>query len=189
MIFELVGEEMNRKIRILSVICICWFMFSMTVYANSRKEMDFISVGLSNDESVLLPKGARESSGMDGSSRGDYISSSYLNISNKGYGEIGILAMTLAHKPVKKIRMNVYLDRWDEEKETWFQVDYYYFTYEYKEGEEDLTEVTEDFSVLGLPTGCYYRLRSFNAVFPFEGGVESQGPVTDGVLITDGPAV
>ena len=180
---------MKKFLRLLFMLCVFCSMFSIMSYANLKKETSTIFIGPSKDESILLPKNVKESSGMGSSTRGNYISSAYLNISNKGYGEIGIVAMTLAHKPVKKIRMNVYLDRWDENKEDWFQVDYYYFTYEYKEGEEDLTEVTEDFSVLGLPTGCYYRLRSFNAVFPFEGGVESQGPVTDGILITDGPAV
>ncbi len=179
---------MNRRIKFLSIVLIFCFMFSLVAYAAVNEKQKLL-IAEEKEDSVLLPEGAIESSGVDGSARGDYISSSYLKITNKGYGEIGIVAITLAHKPVKKIRMNVYLDRWDEIKETWYQVDYFYFTYEHKEGEEDLTEVTEDFSVLGLPTGCYYRLRSFNAVFPFEGGVESQGPVTDGVLITNGPAV
>ena len=176
---------MEKRFKVFLGTVLYCVMLSITVYANTNKKNNQLVV----EGSILLPENIITSTGYGNKTRGDYISMSLLTITNKGYGEIGIYASTLAHQPVKKIRMNVYLDRWDEEKETWFQVDYYYFTYEYKEGEEDLTEVTEDFSVLGLPTGCYYRLRSFNAVFPFEGGVESQGPVTDGILITDGPAV
>lgn len=176
---------MKRTLKFFGALLLYCLIFSIPVYANSHRRFE----STTTEDSVLLPENIRTSTGYGNDTRGNYISISLLNISNKGYGEIGIYASTLAHQPVKKIRMNVYLDRWDEEKETWYQVDYYYFTYEYKEGEEDLTEATESFSVLGLPTGCYYRLRSFNAVFPFEGGVESQGPKTDGILITDGPAV
>ncbi len=176
---------MKKTLKLIGTILLCCLMFSTTICAN----MDKKSPSTSSEDSILLPENVRTSTGYGNNPRGNYISMSLLNISNKGYGEIGIYASTLAHQPVKKIRMNVYLDRWDEEKETWYQVDYYYFTYEHEENGEDLSEATESFSVLGLPTGCYYRLRSFNAVFPFEGGVESQGPVTDGVLITDGPAV
>lgn len=176
---------MKTKAKILLAILICCFAFSLTVYANVNEKTN----SSAGEDSILLPGNIKSSTGYGNITRGNYISTSVLTISNKGYGEIGVYASTAAHKPVKKIRMNVYLDRWDENKETWVQVDYYFFTYEHKEGEEDLTSVSEAFSVLGLPTGCYYRLRSFNAVFPFEGGVESQGPVTDGVLITDGPAV
>lgn len=177
-----------KKILKLFIVILSCLLCSLTVYANSSRRANK-SNSLTSEDSILLPPDVNESTGYGSISRGNYISVSVLNISNKGYGEIGIYASTAAYKPVKKIRMNVYLDRWDEEKKTWLQVDYYYFTYEYKEGGEELTSVSEAFSVLGLPTGCYYRLRSFNAVFPFEGGVESQGPVTDGVLITDGPAV
>ncbi len=180
---------MYKKVKFLFVTFICCFMFFITAYAGGNNNSKPTLTGAKNEESVLLPETVRESTARGGTARGNYISSSMLNISNEGYGEIGILAMTLCHKPVKKIRMNVYLDRWDENTESWVQVDYYYFTYEYKEGDDDLIDATESFSVLGLPTGCYYRLRSFNAVFPFEGGVESQGPMTDGILITDGPAV
>ncbi len=176
---------MKNKVKYLLTILICCFAFSLTIYANVNKKTDFSA----REDSILLPENIKSSSGYGNTSRGNYISTSVLTISNKGYGEIGIYASTAAHKPVEKIRMNIYLDRWDENKEKWVQVDYYYFTYEYEEGGEELTSVSEAFSVLGLPTGCYYRLRSFNAVFPFEGGVESQGPVTDGVLITNGPAV
>ncbi|MDO5551664.1 MAG: DUF6147 family protein, partial [Lachnospiraceae bacterium] len=119
--------------------------------------------------------------------RGTYIASSGLSISNKGYGVIGIYADTLAHVPVKKIRMNFYLDRWDEDDQEWYQVEHYNYLYEYEEGGEDLTSVSESFSVIGLPANCYYRLRGAHTVWPFTGGFETQGPKTDGIWISDGP--
>lgn len=169
---------MKKIIKLLLVIITFNIFTSMTVFAEEDMQWG---------ESILLPENVHYSVGYGNISRGDYLSSSMLNITNEGYGSIGIYASTACHVPVKKIRMTVYLDRWDENSEKWIQVDYYNFIYEDKKEEKNLTAVSEAFSVIALPTGCYYRLRSFNCVWPFSGGSEMQGPMTDGILITDGP--
>lgn len=180
---------MKRIIKIMLVTVLGCLFFSTAALADDEfdweqnKKNIFIT-----RESVLLQEGVNQSIGYGNAAKGNFLANSQLNITNEGYGSIGIIAGTYCHVPVRKIRMAVYLDRWDETKEDWFQVGYYNFIYEHKEGDEDLTAVTESFSVIGLPTGCYYRLRSFNCVWPFSGGSEMQGPMTDGILITDGPA-
>lgn len=173
---------MKNKINIFLSIFLMSFLFSMVSFASENE------VYTSNTETILLPKDVKGDMGYGNIVRGTYIASSGLGISNKGYGVIGIYADTLAYVPVKKIRMNFYLDRWDENDQDWYQVEHYNFLYEYKEGGEDLTSASESFSVVGLPTNCYYRLRGVHTVWPFEGGFESQGPKTNGVLIKDGPA-
>lgn len=167
-----------KKIKVFFMSLFLSLVFSITAFADADVEWG---------SSALLPEGVKQDIDRTNVGRGRYLSSAGLTIINKGYGEIGIYADTLCHVPVKKIRMNVYLDRWDEDKEDWIQVDYYSFTAEYKEGGEDITSITESFSVLGLPTGIYYRLRSANVVYAFDGTMEVQGPKTDGILITDGP--
>lgn len=169
---------MRKTIRLFLGIIIFNILICITAFANEEMEWG---------ESELLPEDVHYSVGYGQIGRGNYLSSSILNITNEGYGSIGILAGTYCHAPVKKIRMTVYLDCWNEIDQKWIQVDYYNFIYEHKEGEEDLITVTESFSVIGFPTGYHYRLRSFNCVWPFSGGSEMQGPMTDGVLITDGP--
>lgn len=179
---------MKRLIKLFSGIFVCCLLFTITSLASEDMEWEQKMSSISVErESVLLPGGVNLSASYDYGTRGRYLSSYSLGITNEGYGTIGIYANILAHVPVKKIRMNVYLDRWDENSEEWVQVDGYKFAYEYEEGGEDLTAATEMFSVNGFPTGCYYRLRGICAVYPFEGGLESQGPITDGVLITNGP--
>lgn len=179
---------MKRAIKtFLLTIMGCVFM-SMTAFAEEGVNWTQAASSMNIEgTSVLLPEGVNQSVGYDNVARGEFISSCTISITNKGYGEIGIYGNVFAHKPVKKIRLNIYLDRWDENEEDWFQVDSYRFVYEYEEGGEDLVDVTESFSVLGFPTGCYYRLRSACTVWPFEGGFESRGPMTHGILITDGP--
>ena len=179
---------MKRIIRAcLLVVLNCLFM-SMTAFANEDINWTQIASRMNiEDTSVLLPEGVNQSISYGNGARGEYLSSCTIGITNNGYGEIGIYGNVFAHKPVKKIRLNIYLDRWDENQEDWYQVDLYRFVYEYEEGGEDLVDVSESFSVLGFPTGCYYRLRGACTVWPFTGGFESQGPMTHGVLITDGP--
>lgn len=179
---------MKRTIKILILTFIgCLFM---SIISFADEDINWIQIANKlniEDTSILLPDSAKQSFSYGNITRGEYLSSCTLGITNNGYGEIGIYGNVLAHKPVKKIRMNIYLDRWDENQEEWFQVDSYRFVYEYEEGGKDLTSVSESFSVLGFPTGFYYRLRGACTVWPFEGGFESQGPMTDGILITDGP--
>lgn len=180
---------MKKSIKIFLGMIICCFMFSITAFANEDEQWEQVVRDLSIDtESLLLPEGVNQSIGYGNNARGKYLSSATLSITNKGYGVIGIYGNVLVHKPVKKIRMNIFLDRWDEDAEDWFQVDAYRFLYEYEEGGEDLTSISESFSVTGFPTGCYYRLRGICGVWSFEGGLESQGPITNGILITNGPA-
>ena len=120
--------------------------------------------------------------------RGRYIASSGLSITNKGYGVLEVYADTLAYQAVKKIKMTIFLDQWSENDEDWIQIDSKSMTYEYDGGSEDLHEVSETFLVENLETGKYYRLRGLHAVWSFDGYIESHTTMTDGILLTDGPA-
>lgn len=139
-------------------------------------------------QSRLLPKGIRESRDQQIVARGRYIASSGLAITNEGYGILEVYADTLAHVAVKKIKMTIYLDQWDEDNNDWIQIDSKSLTYEYKEGEEVLNEASQSFLVENLETNRYYRLRGLHAVWSFDGLMETQSTVTNGVLLTDGPA-
>lgn len=181
---------MKEKLKVLFAIVIGCLVLSITAFADEDAEWeDALKKMPSPKESILLPEGVNTSVGYGNNARGNYIGTSGLSLTNKGYNVLGIHVDTACHVPVKKIRMSVFLDRWDEGEQDWFQVDAYNFTYEYKEGGEDLTFVSEDFDVSGFPADNYYRLRSFHAVWPFTGGVEMQGPMTNGIKLTDGPSL
>ena len=179
-----------KKIRLLLAVLVGCLALSITSFADEGAEWDEAIKNLpSHRESVLLPEGVNKSTDFGNSTRGSYLGSAGLSLANRGYNVLGIYADTACHVPVKKIRMSIFLDRWDEGEEDWFQVDAYNFTYEHKEGGEDLTFVSVDFDVSGFPADNYYRLRSFHAVWPFTGGVEMQGPMTDGLKLTDGASL
>ena len=178
---------MKKKLKMLLAIIIGCFVFSITAFADEDAEWEDAIKNLPvQKESVLLPDGVNKSVGYGNAMRGNYMGSSGLGLVNKGYSVLGIHADTACHVPVKKIKMNIYLDRWNETEQDWIQVDAYSFTYEYKEGGEDLTFVAVDFDVSGFPANNYYRLRSFHAVWAFTGALEMQGPMTDGIKLTSG---
>ena len=181
---------MKEKVRLLLAIIIGCLTLSITAFADEDAEWEEAIKNLPmHRESVLLPEGVNKVVDYGNSARGNYIATSGLSLANRGYSVLGIYADTACHVPVKKIRMSIFLDRWDKGEEDWFQVDAYNFTYEHKEGGEDLTFVSVDFDVSGFPADNYYRLRSFHAVWPFTGGVEMQGPMTDGLKLTAGPSL
>ncbi len=181
---------MKKGLWAFFAMIIACFVFSITVFADEDAEWEKALKNVPTPkESILLPDGVKESVDYGNNTRGDYLASCGLGLTNKGYNVLGVRADTACHVPVKKIRMSIFLDRWDEGEEDWFQVDAYNFTYEHKEGGEDLTFVSVDFDVSGFPADNYYRLRSFHAVWPFTGGVEMQGPMTNGIKLTDGPSL
>lgn len=178
---------MKKGLRMLFAIMIACFAFSITAFADEDAEWEEALKSIpAPKESVLLPDGVNKSVGYGNNARGNFLASCGLGLTNKGYNVLGVRADTACYVPVKKIKMSIFLDRWDEEEQDWFQVDSYNFTYEYKEGGEDLTFVSVNFDVSGFPANNYYRLRSFHAVWAFTGALEMQGPMTDGIKLTSG---
>ena len=180
---------MKKICKLLVGVFINCLLISTPIYASESLEWEIRAQeeGL-NEMSVLLPKEASISTDLDSVARGRYIASSGLSISNEGYGVLGVYVDTLAHVPVKKIKMTVYLDQWDEDSEDWVQIDSKSLTYEYEEGGEDLNEASQSFLIENLETNKYYRLRGLHAVWSFDGYLETHATMTDGVLLTDGPA-
>lgn len=165
-------------------------MFSTVAFASEDAEWEeALQTAFIGKESVLLPDDVNQSfDHTNGLAKGRYISSSGLGISNEGYGVIGIYADTTAHVDVKKIQINIYLDRWDVSEKDWVQVKQYKYVSEYKTGGEKISDLTVYFEEEDQPAGYKYRLRGVHGVWSFDGSVETQSTITDGVLIKNGPA-
>lgn len=168
-------------------LLMCCTMLCVTAFASEDNEWNLAEKNASADvSSELLPEGVNRARGFGNYERGRYIGSSSVSISNEGYGKIGVYADTLAHVNVKKIQMNIYLDRWDESKQDWSMIKQYKFVYEPQNG-ETLNSVSESFTITGQPTGYYYRLRGLHGVWAYTGEIETHSSVTAGIMIKDGP--
>ncbi|HIQ74204.1 MAG TPA: hypothetical protein IAA51_07305 [Candidatus Cottocaccamicrobium excrementipullorum] len=170
---------MKKNIKFVISLIFFGLLFMFNSFAEERIGIDY--------KSQLLPSGVHFSIQQKIDPRGRYIASSGLSITNKGYGVLEVYADTLAYEAVKKIKMTIYLDQWNEDENDWVQIDSKSMTYEYDGGDEDLHEVSESFLVENLETEKYYRLRGLHAVWSFDGFMESHATMTDGVLLTSGP--
>lgn len=180
---------MNISIKICGSVCLMSMVFALTTFAGYNSEWEEIANrDLVKYESALLPETIKFSDEQDAVARGRYIASSGLTIVNEGYGILGVHVDTLAYEPVKKIKMTIYLDQWDEAKQDWTQVDSKELVYTDEEGDDNLHAASEYFLVENLETEKYYRLRGLHAVWSFDGFVESHATMTDGILLTSGPA-
>lgn len=181
---------MKKIIKLCLAIIINCFMFSSIAFASEDAQWEeALRTAFIGMESVLLPDDINQSiDHTNGLARGRYISSSGLGISNEGYGVIGVYADTTAHVAVKKIQINIYLDRWDESKEEWVQLADYKYVKEYKQGGATVNSLTASFDIEDQSAGYKYRLRGLHGVWSFDGNLETQSTITNGVLIKNGPA-
>lgn len=115
--------------------------------------------------------------------RGEYLSTGMLEIVNQSNGSIYICVDTLAHVDVDRICHTVFLDQWDDRKETWVQVGSWDFEKTKEEEGGKLSMMTDTITISDVQTNKYYRARALHMV---EIGDEIEGCATEthGVLIT-----
>ena len=108
-----------------------------------------------------------------GSPRGQLISSFELSITDKGSGTVGIFSSILCHEPMREIRMNLYLDVWDNDSSDWEKVDSYKFIWTASDTpDEDLTAAIVSFDVTGLERGRDYRLRGTAGAYNLDSSLQ-----------------
>lgn len=115
--------------------------------------------------------------------RGSIIDTAVTRISNLGKGDIGILIQTFAHVECDKIKNIAVLQR--EEDDKWVEVSRY--TYDANKEDfptEDLSGMTNDFTVKAQKTGYKYRVVGIHYV-EANGKGQSFMTKTGGVMITE----
>ena len=118
-----------------------------------------------------------------GQERGSVIDTATAIISNEGGGDIGILVETLAHVECEKIKNLAILERL--EGDDWVEIARYEFTAEKKDfPTEDLSGMTNEFTVENQETDCYYRVRGIHCVWA-DGKAQVFVTQTEGILITE----
>lgn len=138
-------------------------------------------------ESVLLSESVKTSTGeetMD--ARSQALANAMCMITNTERGIIGIYAETAMFKPVDWACLTVYLEQWNEAKQSWVTVEKFekeFTPADTKDGE--LTSAILSIDVGTQPSGYYYRLRCIHEL-EFDGDwYEGKVTKTDGVLLTN----
>lgn len=169
---------MKKRIVLLIV------MVLMTVDVTYGATLDWKNFSGYHGQSILLsPEDITSKDVVRHPTRGEYISSGILQISNQGDGSIYICVDTLAHVNVDRICHTVFLDQWDEKRQDWVQVDYWEFERTKEEEGGELSMMTDTITIKNVATNRYYRARGLHMV---EIGDEIEGCAseTHGVLIT-----
>ena len=112
----------KRGVLIVGALMGCFLLCHSTFAAQKDTWEQVAQEELLEMESTLLPQEVNFSNNKNTVARGRYIASSGVSITNEGYGVLGVYADTLAHVAVKKIKMTIYLDQWDEDSEDWVQI-------------------------------------------------------------------
>ncbi|SCI56136.1 Uncharacterised protein [uncultured Clostridium sp.] len=161
---------------------LCAIMPQMA-YANMPSWEEIAS---DNQESHILLEGELKSENVtDNTARGIRLSTAILSIENEEDGTLHIIVNTLTHKDVDRIYQTVFLDMWDEDKETWNQIGDWTFDKTKEETEDGkLSSNKVSFLVNGCEPNRYYRARAMHLV-QWGDDMEGKATETDGVLLTN----
>lgn len=176
-------KKMKRKL--VAVVMVISLFMTMPVFA---AELTWADVPGHHNQSQLLSEEVTSSSdSIYGYARGDILSTSTTEITNRQDGTLHLRITTYAHTYVDRIHHALYLDQWDENNSRWVQIESWDFE-ETKEDAEDgeLTFLSNGFTVSGLSINKYYRVRGLHAV-ELNDEIEANATETDGVLLTNSP--
>lgn len=174
---------MKKILKLLSIGLSFSMLFVMTAWADNFTDYN---VGDNNTKTLLLSEEDTSQVHMI-QPRGLLISQAVLGISNEGKGKIGVYSQVLAHVPVDRVYMKIYLDRL--ENDVWVQqqvieLDFYQEDYP----DEEMTMPDASFNLTGYSTGYYYRLRGMYLVEKYSTGQkEVMSATTNGILLTKTP--
>lgn len=141
-----------KKHLILALAMILVVQFNISVYANEKAEIREIS----NVREFNTNGQAR----VIGTPRGRLISSVEVRLTDKGSGTVGVYADLLCHEPMERLRIWLYLEKWDSQTEEWTTEDTQQFTWLAEDyPDQELTMAMVGYNVSGLERGQDYRLR------------------------------
>ena len=156
----------------------------MQVYAADTQYINGVSVEEADySNACLLNENVSEGIARGIEPRGSIIDTALTRISNLGKGDIGILIQTVAHVECDKIKNIAVLQRQEDCK--WVEVSRY--IYDAKKEDfptEDLSGMSNDFTVKNQKTGYYYRVVGVHYV-ESNGKGQSFMTKTDGIKITE----
>ncbi len=162
---------MKKKFRMLICCMLIAIMETMSVQAAEQNSYYGVPVDTTGIESnQYLQEGDAAIARILGiQERGSVIDTAIARISNLGGGDIGVLLTTTAHVECSEIRNLAIIERLNGE--TWEEIARYEFTASKEDfPTEDLSGMTNEFTVKNQETDRYYRVRGIHCVWAAEDG-------------------
>ena len=174
---------MKNAKKILMAVVGFMLLMAQVVYASP---ITWDSLPGHHNQSILLKNGETSSEDIiDNVARGTIMSTATLSITNEQDGTLYIAANTFVHKNIDKAYLTVFLDKWNDQKETWIQIGKWDFERSKEEEEDGVLPMHHiGFTVTGCELNCYYRARAMHLV-QIGDDMEGKATETNGVLLTD----
>lgn len=163
--------------------------FTMAMsFSSFAKEIVWKTASEKDNGSALLSSGETYSENIyQGVTRGEFLSTAALQITNMQNGQLQINIDTYAHHDVDEIYHTLFLDQWDDDLEEWRQIDRWDFSRTKEEAEaegQELYMLATTLVLDGREVNQYYRARGLHGV-EYNNEVEAKATRTNGVLLTD----
>lgn len=165
---------MKRKNRLISFLLILTLIGTMVCSSVPIYAKDFEAVGQFVDGSKLVMEDDTEDANQS-VSRGNYLASGTVRLSNSGNSTVMMFGMTSCNLVSEKVYLNLYLDQLDEETMSWYTYKYWNFN---TVNDYSLTKTLH----YTVPSGHWYRLRGAHVAITGT-TVESTGTTTNGIWI------
>ena len=176
-------KKMKRKL--IALVMVISVLMTVPVFA---ADITWESVpGHHNQSQLLVEEVTTATDSVYGYARGDILSTSTTEITNEQDGTLFLRITTYAHTYVDRIFHSLFLDQWDASHSQWVQVGFWDFEKTKEEmSDGKLTHLSNSFTISGLETNKYYRVRGLHAV-ELNDEIEANATETDGILLTNGP--
>lgn len=154
----------------MAVLC-CMLVVSAGTVAEAASEEPIMV-----DGSYLTTEDSSTGKSSDDLTRGKHMMTGECSISKAGVGRIYCFGATTANHEVDDLAVIVYVDRYNEETEEWWQVDWF------------MEEIHDDYFVYAsksimVDRGYYYRVHADHLVRKGEDPVEETFSTTNGIFV------
>jgi len=153
-------RNMLRKYVTVVLTIIASLMIIGTTYAQEVNSDEFADARRMTDVRTVLTD---NTSKVFGITRGRVLSSAEMELTNKGGGEADVYVEVLCHETVSKLRMKIYVEKWNESGSKWSTVDSKDYIWTSEEYGDDLSMAVVNYNVQGLSKGKYRLRGSFSA--------------------------
>lgn len=169
-------KTLMRKSLGILLVCVMMLSTAMTAYAQEGwvKQSDTGTV-----YSVTEYADSKEAR-IIGSIKGTLISSVEVSLVNLGNGKAEIYSNILCHETMRKIKMTLYLEKWNETQREWENEGDFEYEWLYADN-PDLSMASVSFNVYGLDRGYKYRARGVFAAYDLDSSLHetSEAATTD----------
>lgn len=155
-----------KKIINILLVCVMMVLISMVAYAQTEDVAEQWNVKIADTKSEYVnSRGAK----IVATPKGMLLSSVEISLVNLGKGVAEIYADALCHEAMKKIKMVLYLEKWNESQEDWNTEER--FEYEWRAEDypdKDLSMAAVSFNVYGLDRGYKYRVKGLFGAYDLD---------------------